>query len=588
MNINDISTTKSAQFYKLKKPLTKTKIILALGNASEKKIGNYIAKEIKTNYITPSHIEIHYSFVCFKISTEPSFLQGTDLREIKFSFVLLIEFDDTLVVFKKNADLPETGLSEFIEDFEYEQFCHFQGDKNPEYERVTMKNMSISNAVIRSRSLEAKNLDGIVSSNYSSRAIPSNFRLKSGQEVFTLTPNTARIGYRDKKSNFDQIVDWAFETKEEIKRTTRCSTFINSFASPINLSDILEKGYNLSALLIDTSEIEEKIEKGELFLYVNGATLSQEKANRLFGALKSPLLIENNFLKSKGRNTGSSVKTSTRSISIKSKIFESITLAEDGVADITLNSYLNKTKPFSAVFDTPTYSYYSRSCFEDRNLVNSLPSILNVFDDSFDLGEIFSEKQKPHLPNITEFPENSLFRSIESTYCEDHEIIICDDMNDEWADHIAIDYTSPTPSISFIHSKFIKKDSQGASAFHEVVAQALKNIGRTQANTETYRIKYETKWINNYEDTQIKRVTRANDWNELESALKIVENNPNSLKKIVLATPFIKKTELIESFREIEEGIQCKPHTTQLIWLINTFISCCKEYGVQAKILCKP
>lgn len=588
MNISDILTTKNAQFYKLKKPLTKTKILLALGEASEERFGNHIAKEVKVNYTTPGQVQIQYSLVCFKTSTEPSFLQGTGLREIKFSFILLIELDDTLVVFKKNADLSETTLSDFIEDFDYEQFCHFQGDKNPEYERITMKNMSISNAVIRSRSLEAKNLDGIVSSNYSSRAIPSNFRVKSGQEIFTLTPNTARIGYRDKKSNFDQIVDWAFETKEEIKRTTRCSGFINSFASPINLSEILNKGHNLSALLIDTSEIEEKMEKGELSLYVNGGLFSQEKANRLFSALKSPLIIENSFLKFKGRNTGSSIKASTQAIFIKSKIFESITLVEDGVADSTLSSYLNKTKPFSAVFDTPTYSYYSRSCFEDRNLVNSLPSILNVFDDSIDLGKIFSEKQKPHLPNITKFPENSLFRSIESIYCKDHEIIICDDMNDEWADHIAIDYTSPTPSISFIHSKFTKKDSQGASAFHEVVAQALKNIGRTQANTESYRIKYETKWINNYENTQIKRVTRAEDWQELENALKIVENNPNSLKKIVLATPFIKKSELIDAFIEIEQGIQCKPHTTQLIWLINTFISCCKEYGVQAKILCKP
>jgi hypothetical protein len=161
-------------------------------------------------------------------------------------------------------------------------------------------------------------------------------------------------------------------------------------------------------------------------------------------------------------------------------------------------------------------------------------------------------------------------------------------MNDEWSDHIAIDSASDTPSISFIHSKFTKKDTYGASAFHEVVAQALKNIGRTQADKSLFKNKYDNEWNRNYENTNISRVTGARNWQEVELALDVVYQNPNSIKKVVLATPFLKKTNLDEELNKLALGQKCKPHYVQLIWLINTFISSCKDFGIQAHILCKP
>src|SRR5690606_27798005 len=138
--------------------------------------------------------------------------------------------------------------------------------KKPEYERVTMRNMSISNAVIRSRSLEAKSLNGILSSNSSSRSIPSNFRMKIGEDSYTLTPSTSRVSHRDKKSAFDGLIDWVIETKEEIKITTNQSEFLSNFASPICLKDIIDLGYKVVAILIDLNEIEAKVLDGNAIL----------------------------------------------------------------------------------------------------------------------------------------------------------------------------------------------------------------------------------------------------------------------------------------------------------------------------------
>ncbi|WP_111872702.1 hypothetical protein [Aeromonas bivalvium] len=587
--ISNLSLSKNVQFFKLNKALTKKSIQDAFKEISKDRVGKYLLNDSKVNYVTASGNQVAYSIVSFKIEAEPSFLAGTSVKEQRYAYLLLIECDDALAILKKYVDSPEKHFLSFINEFDYEKFCHFHGDKNPEYERVTMKNMSISNAVIRSRSLEAKSLNGIISSNSSSRSIPSNFRMKVGEDSYTLTPSTSRVSHRDKKSAFDELVDWVVEIKEEIKITTNKSDFIRNFASPICLKDIIDLGHQVVAILIDLSEIETKVLEGIAVLSkADGSQLNGRELNGFFNLLKSPIMVSGNLMKVKGATLSGKISYSKNLITIKNKLLDSIFVTENGSETYTVGGYLNKEKPFSAVFDSPNYSYYSKSCFEDKHLINNIQSILNIFDDNYDFSGTLSEKEKPHATNLVRFPTNSLFRKVEDQYCAAHNIVICDDMNDEWADHIAIDSSSAIPSISFIHSKFTEKDTYGASAFHDVVAQALKNIGRTQAEKQLFKNKYDNEWHKNYESTNIPRVTGAHNWQEIELALDAVNQNPNSIKKIVLATPFLSKAKLAIELRKLASGNKCKPHYVQLIWLINTFISSCKDFGVQAHILCKP
>lgn len=587
--IGNLSLSKNVQFYKLNRALTKKSVDDTFKEISKDRVGNYLINDQRISYNTAAGNQVIYSLLSYRIEAEPSFLVGTTTKEQKYAYLLLVECGDALAILKKYVDSPETHFSSFLEEFDYDKFCHFHGDKAPEYERVTMKNMSISNAVIRSRSLEAKSLNGILSSNSSSRSIPSNFRMKIGDESYTLTPSTSRVSHRDKKSGFDSLVDWVVLTKEELKTTTNQSEFLSNFASPVCLKDIFDLGFKVVAVLIDLGEIENKVVSGNATLTKgNGTQLEAFEINKLFNQLKSPILIEDDTLKIKGRLLAGKVSYTKKMITIRNKLLESIIVSEDGADSFTLGSYINKNKPFSAVFDSPNYSYYSKSCFEDKQLLNNIQSILNVFDDSHNFSNVITEKEKPHANNLTRFPTSSLFRQVEDQFCANHDIVICDDMNDEWADHIAIDSNGIVPSISFIHSKFTKKDSYGASAFHDVVAQALKNIGRTQAVKEQFKKKYDNEWHRNYESTNIPRVTGAANWQGLESALDTVYENPNSIKKIVLATPFLSKTKLSTELAKLQQNRKCKPHYVQLVWLINTFISSCKDLGVQAHILCKP
>ncbi|WP_227875952.1 hypothetical protein [Kushneria konosiri] len=588
IEIDDLCVSKNAQFYKLKKTLSVKALKTLFKEVSQNRSGSYLCNKVRSNYTSNNDVAVKYSLLSYKTVAEPSFLKGTQIKEYKVAYLLLVELDDAVAVIKKHVEPFANFFDDFLEEFDYDNFCHFYGDKSPEYEKIAMKNMSISNAVIRSRSLEAKNLDGIMSSNSSSRSVPTSFRMKIAQDVYTLTPNTSRVSHRDKKAGFDELVDWLSLTKEEIKIVNGKSEFLNNFAVPVCLEDILKIPHSITAIFLDLGEVERKIECGEAKLKKqNGDYLNQSEVYRFFDILKSPLRINSESIFVKGKKVKGKIQCSKSSIAIKNTILNDLVIEEDGVFEYKLSKLVNEEKPFSAVFDSPNYSYYSRSCFEDKSLLNNIDSMLTIFDDTFDFSKVRSEKEKKHEASLARFPEKSLFRAIEDEYCAESNVVFCDDMNDEWADHISFNINRSVPEVSFVHSKFVVKDTYGASAFHEVVAQALKNIGRTQSDKKSFKEKYDKKWSKMYESTQIPRTIGANNWKDIEDVIDVVQKNPNSIKKVVLATPFLSKSKLSDEIDQLNTGGRCKPHYVQLIWLINTFISSCKEYGAQAYILCK-
>lgn len=325
---------------------------------------------------------------------------------------------------------------------------------------------------------------------------------------------------------------------------------------------------------------------------VSGHPLSPRKVDQLFRYLDQTVEINqhnqsNEIHFPKRTKNKSRIILGKKTITVKSSILNSIEVHEKNNPPLSLQSFINRDKSFSAVFDSPNYSYFSRTCFEDKGAITNIPNIIKILNDSCNFIGVKEEKSKPHHPSLTRFPNDSLFRYIEDNFCKNSDLIFCDDMDDEWADHISIDITSEIPCMSFIHSKFTKKDTYGASSFHEVVSQALKNIGRTKSIKKLF-IEKKVKWDKNYEKTLIPRTIQRNQNHTIDEILDIFFHNPNSKTKIVLAAPFFKKSKLEIELNKIVAGSISKPHHTQLIWLLNTFSSSCSDYGVQPEILCKP
>jgi len=601
MDLYNLNLSKSAQFYKIKKKISKTKINEIFKELSEDRVGNPLFRIAKEELRTATE-QVTCSAIAFKELSEPPFLVGTAIEEEKYCFVLMVEYNDCVAITKRNVPYVEKALDGYLEEFDYERFTNFQGRNSPEYEKVTMNNMAISNAVIRSRSYEAFKLNGLLASNSSSRSIPQNFRIRVQGDTITLTPNSSRVTFRDKKTGVEEFSNWVISTIEEINDLTNASKFISEFAAPITLGDIQKKKIEPTAIFINLDELDETIRGGDgtSKLRINdGSTerdCTSEEISRLFNIFKHSISISSSKkLHLKGAELPAKITLNKKQVTFYSGVCEKISVEIKGEPPISLSKYINNTKPISIMFNSPEYAYFGRSCFQDKRLIPSLTSILSIFDEKYDFTGVNSEKEKQHKKgvkpfpdHISEFPVASLFRKIEDNYCIAPGITICDDMNDEWADHIYLEPDSSPPAITFIHAKFTKKDSHGASSFHEVVAQGLKNIGRVFSTLEDFKEKHDRDWNKNYENTNISRVRGGKVWSDLHIALTKIFDNQNSTRKIVLATPFISKSQLEIIFSELSLNGKCKPHHTQLIWLINTFISACKDLGVQPHILCKP
>ncbi|MCM3784787.1 hypothetical protein M3231_17615 [Neobacillus mesonae] len=126
-----------------------------------------------------------------------------------------------------------------------------------------------------------------------------------------------------------------------------------------------------------------------------------------------------------------------------------------------------------------------------------------------------------------------------------------------------------------------------ASAFHEVVGQALKNIGNMNINSSQLDAK-KVRWSSYYNDTKIalKRIGDTVE-NGASCYLKAL-NHPNSSNHIYLVVNYISKAELTNELNKLKDKISTRPQVIQLFWLLSSFISMCKELGIQAHIICKP
>ena len=128
--ISDLSLSKNVQFYELNKALTKKSSEDTFKEISKGRVGNYLLNKPKINHTTSSGNQVVYSIISYKIEAEPSFLAGTSVKEQKYAYLLLIECDDALAILKKYVDSPEKHFSSFIDEFDYEKFCHFHAITN--------------------------------------------------------------------------------------------------------------------------------------------------------------------------------------------------------------------------------------------------------------------------------------------------------------------------------------------------------------------------------------------------------------------------------------------------------------------------
>jgi hypothetical protein len=180
-----------------------------------------------------------------------------------------------------------------------------------------------------------------------------------------------------------------------------------------------------------------------------------------------------------------------------------------------------------------------------------------------------------------------LFRAIIDQIGAGEEFLICDDLGDEWADFIGINFSSNPKSISF----YLRKQGHpalGASALHVIVSQAIKNLGRMNFLDDDIAAKLR-KWQSTYNNanaqTLIPRILRGNPA-MLRDRINEVIASPDSIRRVFIVTSSLSKRDLEQSFDRMHQGHAPEAYSVQLYWLLRSFFGACDEVGAFPCVVC--
>jgi hypothetical protein len=254
-----------------------------------------------------------------------------------------------------------------------------------------------------------------------------------------------------------------------------------------------------------------------------------------------------------------------------------------------LMRFLDQEDKFLLLFSDLTLAYIDGSLFQDDALLAGGATFMAHLHASPLLADTTSEKGR-FARGQTEFEEGSVFRLVVDHIAEDANVLFCDDLGDEWADFIAVNTESNPPTVSFYHAKH-GEESLSASAFHESVGQAIKNLGRMTLPMEAMPGKYRG-WAVNYAGpgvrTSIARIVRGGTAQEVATQIDSLRIAPDLIRRVFIVTSSLSRAAVATVFRNAAAGTAPSAHFVQLYWLLMSYFSACSEVGVVGYVVCRP
>lgn len=277
------------------------------------------------------------------------------------------------------------------------------------------------------------------------------------------------------------------------------------------------------------------------------------------------------------------IRVNNKTLTFDSSFLRSFKVNVSG-SNVTLQSYIIKNGFYSITFDDPRYMYFIGNCFQDDSGIAEINSILDMLRPVEKMDSVTSEKGS-FRKNSVQFSKNSMFNLVEKIHKND-DYIFCDDLGNEWADHIT--FNKNDSCINVIHSKH-GPVSTSASNLHDVVGQAVKNLGYMNFSKADFMKKIDAKFVEKYNstkgETNINR-TRKGNLNGLDKYLSNLLNDFKLHRKCILSCSFVSKNEIKGEFDKISRGEKVNGHITQLLWILSSFSHAVKEVNAIPIIYC--
>lgn len=512
------------------------------------------------------------------------FVPDGDLYDTIASYIVIVEVENRkLVIFKKSCATLTPLLEKNFEVASYDELINTFDDSRSMIQKLSTREMNVSDKGIRVRSYEAADLKGHMSPHAAGRSIPRFTQVRSKDDVRSINLTTGRINQLTDRANISQAVGWAKGTFELMAKARVNKSFFSTFAQRISLDEVLEHARPAS-ILFERASIEEHLasEKIDLWYERQGKyqKLKARSLKRILRSLDMAFEVDKHSKIVGTRN--STLKVNKKTISPQTTALRRLKI-KSGREYITFQSWITDKGYFIVSFDKPEYIYIKKSCFQDKAGRSEVESILKCLQPIKSFASATSEKGDP-APTDTAFDPNSLFSKVEHIHASD-DYIFCDDLGNEWADHIAVNLA--TACVTFIHSKHAKKSSNSASALHEVVGQAVKNLGSMHFNFASFSSKVNSKFKKAYGNTQIQRTRRGNSA-LANSDIKNLLADHRLHRKCIVACSSLSKKNVELDFDKMKRGIAVKGNVTQLFWILSSFIHSSQGSSSVPIVYCKP
>lgn len=584
-------------------------------SACHKRNGNYKFTDQK------NESDFFYYSKVFKIQTEPSFITDSRLLETKYGYCTIVKYKEYILINSKFCSLNKEVIKIIGTELPFEEFTKYFTKDTAEFEKITLSNSSIMSG-IRSRIIEGQKLQENFRPIYSSKHVLKAFRVLQDGVVFSQSPSTSKLNYRNGKLKVEEYINWCKTIIDSIN-TNNSSKYFDNFAKPVDISKMKElvptiifidlnflKDYEDLRFITRQEQVE--IESCFIFKYYNGLFNLQNLSNdKYIIDYNYPYVLSSRINLKLNKNNSSSLqkikyttnnriedafKTSKNKQLKINKNKKTITYHiedidvfykyKDDYKEITLKELIENNS--TILFDNSQFFYYKKTLFQDSKLQDS--GFLRYFHAENNMINAKSEKGIFNQ-NSVNFSDDSIFDILEKRLRGlEYTDIICDDLGNERADYIAFDENR----LGFFHAKYKQVDSdrgkKSASALHDVVSQALKNLvfldNIENINLEqTYQHKWLEKYKNNNIQTQINRIREsANSSNSIVERIKETNRQINVQKYMVLVVNFISKSEISDYIQNPSTNTQIQ----QIVWLLSSFISTCQEMNIIPQIICKP
>jgi hypothetical protein len=473
------------------------------------------------------------------------------------------------------------------------------------FEKIRLRNMSVSKHAMRNKTFEADDLRNVVGPAGASRYVPQSYSVRTGADHYTTTPSTGRIAQRSDRGDYLTVIDYAKNVIDALVDAAGApAAFIRTFARAIDLASIQGRA-RPTTFAVDVSGLVDLIHEHREIRFVRKENdqwvlLPKGEVDAVLAGLDTAFAVvgDGKFLnlEDAGSQTGAIAINKSRialrdlqlpiilGVEVESTQY---TVGQDP-SRMSLRRYIDRGDRFILLFDALSFAYIDGTLFCDDALTRGGADLLRHLRTSALLANVTDEKGS-FTPAHIAFDTDSTFGVVVASVADGDEVLVCDDLGDEWADFIGLNNLSSPPRITFYHAKHGSL-SLGAGPFHVSVSQAIKNLQRMSLPAETMGPKIRG-WRRNYVSgggvrTRIPRVSRGNV-NEIAREFERARNAPDVIRRVFIVTSSLSRGAVEHALADVTAGHTPDPYFVQLYWLLLSFFSACTEMNAHGYVVCR-